>query len=169
MTISQVRDRIRALSNPEGINQYTKGGGHPGVGTTHAGVVLKRFIVRSPAGDIMHTSNTRPGAERAKGTLDKRGVTHAIIDGNGASKMSELAKKASANAEKHPTGANHANAAAAHNTAMVAHLDAKNFSFARQHSTLRDHHEMQLSKIKGYGIAYDKQSDGSFQLKPSVK
>jgi hypothetical protein len=26
MNINQVRDRIRALSNPEGINQYTKGG-----------------------------------------------------------------------------------------------------------------------------------------------
>jgi hypothetical protein len=27
MNINQVRDAIRGLSNPEGINQYTKGGG----------------------------------------------------------------------------------------------------------------------------------------------
>jgi hypothetical protein len=88
MNIKQVREAIRGLSNPEGINQYTKGGGHPGIGTAHAGVTLKRFIVRSPAGDIMSTHNTRPAAESVKRVLDDgikvfhpQGVMHEIIDG----------------------------------------------------------------------------------------
>jgi hypothetical protein len=67
MTINQVRDRIRALSNPEGVNQYSRGGGAYSKAAEEASAIAKASGKSANHGDAYLAHITASVHHESKG------------------------------------------------------------------------------------------------------
>jgi hypothetical protein len=103
MTVAEVREHIRGLSNPEGINQYSKSGGelnikssnldkksvdHKGDGVTHA---IKAINSTSPIVKTFADNTKAMQHFHAVGqTLEKSGFTRLNDSGTSTSRIANF-------------------------------------------------------------------------------
>jgi hypothetical protein len=71
MNISQVRDKIRGLSNPEGINQYSRGGGAVSKAAEEASHIAKVSGKSANHGDAYLAHNEASVHHESKGNFGR--------------------------------------------------------------------------------------------------